>query len=152
MTRLEHLFLLPAVLIVFLGCSQTKVMSQKDILFLEQPELESKYKQLGITSFYAHKNYLYDELSNVTTLLGILREKYPNNKDLVASIDELEKRYIADYNDRTQHIKGFSKEDLLAGDEIYFFEFVDGEKPQLGIIVINDGKIRERILYMGKCP
>ena len=36
----------------------------------------------------------------------------------------------------------------MSGDEIYLFEFVDGKKTEYGVIVLNNGKIRKRIVDM----
>jgi hypothetical protein len=128
------------------GCAQKSILSQKDYFFLENPELSSRYQEFGVTSFESRDYYRGKEFTTISTIFRVLKNKFAENKDVLEEINHIEEIYLDDYTNEPKNIRGLTPEELLPGDEIYFFKYREKRKIEYGIIVLNGGQIRKRIV------
>ena len=146
------ILLLLLVMLMNYGCAQKKIISQKDYFFMNNPELVDKYIVFAPISFDSYRHITYSEYSVVIVMLNILRKKFSSDSKVIGEIDRMEDIYMADYEERLNYINNIHKSDLILGDEIYFFEFVDKEKSEFGELILNNGSIRKRFVSGGSQP
>ncbi len=139
-------YILGIFITILIGCSATRASTQKECFIKENPIEAKKYTKLNIISFGSWESSRLEEYSYVTTLLGAVKQEFSEDKDVEDFVDILKERYLKSFDERTEWIKGLSKNDIIEGDEIYLFEYVTEQILEYGVLVLNDCKIRKRFV------
>jgi hypothetical protein len=131
----------------FVGCNITKSFSPKDIFLKKNPELSKYYSNLQPTSCESMRETVAHSSIGRFTIIQVIKESFPDNQELQEYLAELETRTRKLREEQLENLESFEKE-LSEDDYLYHFSYCDNKKRESGLLVLNNGNIKKRIVYV----
>lgn len=120
--------------------------SPRDIFFKKHPELISKYKQFDAFSFGAMELCVDQNFIHTSSILKAIMNKFSQYDDLKGYIGGLIQEEYKRYDEQIKHLAEQKLKYVKEGDALYFYTYDDGSLEEEGIIILNNGEIREKIV------
>jgi len=136
------------VLVLSTAYASSEVYTPIEMFFKNSPDEKMKYKEIYPTSYEVMENEVYSIYYAKKHILNVVKESFPNSKDLTDYISNLNKLVEEDKEDKLKNLKGFKNELNTEDKFLYEFVYQDETMKESGLLIISkNGVLKKRMVY-----